>query len=91
MRDMTDPSAQSRPARTGAVVSMVMTVFGACFTLVVLTVAVWFTASFAADDELYGSAWATLAALTVYALISGVATVYIARRGVRELRRVRGR
>lgn len=68
-----------------------MSVVGACFTLLVFAAAIWFTASFAGQGELYGSAWAAVAGLTMYAVVSGMATVYIGRRGVREFRRARGR
>ncbi|GAA4469180.1 hypothetical protein [Phytohabitans houttuyneae] len=87
----TDSSARTVRVRAGAVAAMTMTVFGACLTALLLAAATWWTASFAADGELRGSAWAAVAGLVMYALISGLATWYIGRRGVQELRRVRGR
>lgn len=86
-----DSFARRRPGRAGAVAALVMTVFGAGFTLLLLAVAIWWAAAFAADDELHGSAWITVGGLATYALASAAATWFIGRRGMRELRRVRGR
>jgi hypothetical protein len=60
-----------------------MSVVGVCFTLLAFAVAIWFAASFAAEGELYGSAWVAVAGLAMEAVVSGMATVYIGRRGVR--------
>jgi hypothetical protein len=54
-----------------------MGVGGVCFTLLAFAVAIWFVASFAAEGELYGSAWVAVAGLAVDAVVSGMATVYI--------------
>lgn len=61
---------------------------GALFTALLLAVAIYVVAFFAADDELYGSAWLIVGSLVIFSVISGAATVYLGRRGLRDLRAV---
>ncbi|MGN9912354.1 hypothetical protein ACTMTJ_32945 [Phytohabitans sp. LJ34] len=76
------------PTRAGGVAAMVMAAVGAVVTLLILATAGYTVALFAADDEL-GSlgGWAPALSLAAFGGLSGVATVYIGRRGMRELRR----
>jgi RsiW-degrading membrane proteinase PrsW (M82 family) len=80
-------SAGKRQTRTGAVVAIAVTIVCACVTLLVVASAVYTAVFFAADHELDGSAWVVVAWLAILGAISGLATAYLGRRGVRDLRR----
>jgi cell division protein FtsX len=85
---MTSSSPVSaRPARAGALVAVALAAVGALFTLLLLAAASYALAFFAADHELYGSAWLIVGWLAVLGVTSGVAAAYLGRRGLRNLRR----
>jgi hypothetical protein len=67
-------------------VAVALAAVGALFALLLFAVAMYAVAFFAADDELYGSAWLTVGWLAILSVISGVATVYLGRRGLRDFR-----
>lgn len=84
-----EPPAAARPTRTGGVVAMAVTGVSAVVTLLILASAVYVAAFFAAGFELGGFAWLSVAFLTLLGGVCGVATVYLGRRGLQELRRAR--
>lgn len=67
-------------------VAVALAAVGALFTLLLLAVAIYAVAFFAADDELYGSAWLAVGWLAILSVTSGLPTVYLGRRGLRDLR-----
>lgn len=67
-------------------VAVAVAAAGALFTLLLFAVAVYAAAVFAADDELHGSALLTVGWLAVLGAVSGAATAYLGRRGLRDLR-----
>jgi hypothetical protein len=82
-----EPSAARQLTRTGAVVAIAVTIICACVTLLVLASAVYTAVGFAADHDLNGSAVWAVAWLAALGAISGLATAYLGRRVVRDLRR----
>lgn len=84
-----EPRAAEQRVRIGAFVAVVVTVVCACVTLLVAATTVYTTVFFATDHELSGSAWLAVAFLVALTAISGLATSYLGRRGIRELRRNR--
>ncbi|MGW0432271.1 hypothetical protein ACWDV4_06960 [Micromonospora sp. NPDC003197] len=81
-----EPRYVRRQARIGAFVAIAVTILCAIVTLLVAAVTVYSAVLFAADHELTGSAWLVVLFLALLSVISGVATTYLGRRGVRQLR-----
>ncbi|GAA2579449.1 hypothetical protein GCM10010399_06500 [Dactylosporangium fulvum] len=67
--------------------AIVVAIVSACVTLLVFASAIYVAVLFAADYELYGHAWVVVASLAAFGVISGLATAYLGRRCVQELRR----
>lgn len=63
-----------------------MAAVGVCFTLLLFAVAIYVGRTFAADHELDGSTWPTVAWIAVLGVISGLATASLGRRVLRQLR-----
>jgi hypothetical protein len=84
-----EASAARRQTPTGAVVAIAVAIVCACVTLLVVASAVYTAVFFAADHELNRPAsWVAVGGLAALGAISGLATAYLGRRGVRDLRRV---
>jgi hypothetical protein len=85
----TGRSASGQRTRAGAWAAVAVTILCAIVTLLILAAAVAMVVIFAADHELTGTTWLPIVVLAMFGVISGLATAYLGRRAMRELRAVR--